>query len=131
MLKVASPLDDATETLITRIIGICITVHRELGPGLLQSIYRRAICWELEEAGLSFEAERQVPVIYRGMVLCHQRLDVVVAGKVLIEIKAVDKLAPVHYAQVLEGVRNSVCGAYHEEPICPDLVVRPWCATHR
>ena len=59
MLKVASALDDVTETLITRIIGLCIIVHRELGPGLLESIYRRAICWELEAAGMSFEVEKQ------------------------------------------------------------------------
>ena len=107
MLKVASVLDETTEALISRIIGICIIVHRELGPGLLESIYRRAICLELEAAGLSFEVEKQVPVMYRGIVLCGQRLDIVVEGKVLLEIKAVDKLAPIHYAQVLSYLRVS------------------------
>ena len=94
MLRIASVLDDATEALITRIIGICIAVHRELGPGLLESIYGRAICLELETAGLSFEVEKQVPVLYRGIVLCHHRLDIVVDLKVLLEIKAVERLAP-------------------------------------
>ena len=63
MIHVASPLDEATEKLITVIIGCAITVHKELGPGLLESIYRRALCIELAAAGLSFEVERQVPVI--------------------------------------------------------------------
>jgi GxxExxY protein len=107
MLRIASVLDDATEALITRIIGICIAVHRELGPGLLESIYGRAICLELETAGLSFEVEKQVPVLYRGIVLCHHRLDIVVDLKVLLEIKAVERLAPIHYAQVLSYLRIS------------------------
>jgi GxxExxY protein len=107
MLRIQSVLDDATEALITRIIGICITVHRELGPGLLESIYGRGICWELETAGLSFEVEKQVPVWYRGIVLCHHRLDVVVEERVLLEIKAVERLAPIHHAQVLSYLRIS------------------------
>ena len=101
MLNVPSPLEPGVEALITRIIGRCITVHRELGPGLLESIYRRAICLELADGGLPFEAEKRVPVMYRGHLLCYQRLDVVVAGQVLIEIKAVDRLAPIHRAQVM------------------------------
>ena len=101
MLRIVSPLDEATEKLITLIIGCAIAVHKELGPGLLENIYRRALCIELAAAGLSFEVERQVPVMYRGTLLCHQRLDIVVEGKVLIEIKAVERLAPIHHAQVL------------------------------
>ena len=89
MLRIASVLDDATEALLTRISGLCITVHRVLGPGLLESIYGRAICLELATAGLSFEVEKQVPVLYKGIVLCHHRLDIVVEGKALLEIKAV------------------------------------------
>ena len=107
MLRIASVLDDATEALLTRIIGLCITVHRGLGPGLLESIYGRAICLELGTAGLSFEVEKQVPVLYKGIVLCHHRLDIVVEGKALLEIKVVDKLAPIHYAQVLSYLRIS------------------------
>ena len=107
MLRIQSVLDDATEALITRIIGICITVHRELGPGLLESIYSRGICLELETAGLSFEVEKQVPVWYRGIVLCHHRLVIVVEERVLLEIKAVERLAPIHHAQVLSCLRIS------------------------
>lgn len=107
MLKIASPLDQDTESLITQIIGCCIAVHRELGPGLLESIYRRAVSIELEAAGLPFEVEKKIPVMYREHLLCHQRLDLVVAGQVLIEIKAVERLAPVHHAQVMCYLRVS------------------------
>jgi GxxExxY protein len=107
MLRVLTPLDDGVEALITRIIGCCIAVHRELGPGLLESIYRKAICLELQAAGLAFEIEKQIPVMYRGHLLCYQRLDIVVEGKVLIEIKAVERLAPIHQAQVLCYLRVS------------------------
>ena len=107
MINVPSSLDDDTEALITRIIGCCIAVHRELGPGLLESIYRRAVSIELEVNGMAFEVERQVPVTYRGQLLCHQRLDVVVEGKVLLEIKAVERLAPIHHAQTLCYLRVS------------------------
>jgi GxxExxY protein len=107
MLRVPSTLDADVEDLIQRIIGCCITVHRELGPGLLESIYRRAVCIELEMAGLPFETEKQIPVTYRGQLLCYQRLDVIVAGRVLIEIKAVERLAPIHHAQVLCYLRVS------------------------
>jgi len=107
MLKISPQLDDELEALIHRIIGCCIQVHRELGPGLLERIYVRAICLELLANELPFEVEKGVPVTYRGVVLCQQRLDLVVAGKVLLEVKAVERLAPVHQAQVLSYLRVS------------------------
>jgi GxxExxY protein len=107
MINVASPLDDQTETLVTRVIGCCIEVHRRLGPGLLESIYRRAVAIELATEAIPFETERHFEVIYRNQLLCHQRLDIVVANKVLIEIKAVERLAPIHQAQVICYLRLS------------------------
>ena len=107
MLTVKSPLDDATERLVEQIIGCCLAVHRQLGPGLLESIYRRAIAIELAEEGCAFETEKPVPVMYRGQLLCHQRLDIVVEAAVLLEIKAVERLAPIHHAQVLSYLRIS------------------------
>lgn len=107
MLRIPSPLGDEVESLITKIIGCCIAVHRELGPGLLEFIYRRAVCIELEAAGLPFEVEKRIPVTYRGHLLCYQRLDMIVAGQVLIEIKAMERLAPVHHAQVMCYLRVS------------------------
>jgi len=76
MLHVHSPLSEEVEQLIQRTIGCCIAVHRTLGPGLLETICARATCLELESCGISLEAEKRIPVFYRGKLLCHQRLDI-------------------------------------------------------
>jgi GxxExxY protein len=101
MLRIPSPLSDELENLIERIIGCCIAVHRALGPGLLENIYSKAVCLELLAADIPFECEKQIPVEYRGKLLCHQRLDLVVSGLVVVEIKCVQRLDPVHQAQLL------------------------------
>jgi GxxExxY protein len=88
--------------LSRRVIGACIRVHRELGPGLLESAYERCLAHELSKEGLAFEQQRAVPVQYRGVELeCGYRLDFVVERELVVEIKAVDRLLPVHEAQVL------------------------------
>lgn len=92
---------------ITRqIIGAAIEVHRELGPGLLESSYRRCLCREFELRGIPFEKERPLPVEYKGVHLgCGYRLDLLVANEVVIEIKAIEALAPIHEAQLLTYLR--------------------------
>jgi len=107
MLRIPTPLSDDLEALVHDTIGCCIEVHRELGPGLLESIYARAICLELTAAGIAFEREKTFPIIYRGELLCEQRLDVVVAGHIVLEIKSVEQLAPLHHAQLLNYLRVS------------------------
>ena len=107
MLRVPSPLPQEIERLVYQTLGCCITVHRELGPGLLESTYARAVCIELHAAGLPFEAEKHIPVTYRGQLLCHHRLDLVVANQVVVEIKSVAQLGPVHHAQLLNYLRVS------------------------
>ena len=107
MLKIPSLLPEQLEDLICRTIGCGIAVHRALGPGLLENIYSRAICLELQEANIPFETEKPIPVWYRGQLLCHQRLDLIVAGQIVIEIKAVDRFNPVHHAQLLSYLRVS------------------------
>ena len=107
MLSVPSPLDADLEALVHEIIGCSIRVHRALGPGLLEKIYVRALQIELDASGLNFETERTVSVTYRGRLLCRQRLDLIVAERVLLEIKAVDRLAPVHMAQTMCYLRLS------------------------
>jgi GxxExxY protein len=88
------------------IIGAAIEVHRRLGPGLLESAYQECLCRELFERGISFERERALPVEYKGIRLeCGYRLDMLVAGEVVVEIKAVEALAPVHEAQLLTYLR--------------------------
>ena len=107
MLTVHSPLPPETEKLIHDTIGCCIAVHRALGPGLLEVIYARAIGLELTAAGIASEREKAYPVSYRGELLCEQRLDFVVERTLVLEIKSVDVLAPVHHAQLLSYMRVS------------------------
>ncbi len=84
------------------IIGAAIEVHRELGPGLLESSYEICLARELELRGISFDFEKPLPLEYKGVRLdCGYRLDLLVAGAVIVEVKSVEKLAPIHDAQLL------------------------------
>jgi len=84
------------------VIGACIEVHRHLGPGLLESAYELCLAHELSLRGLRFERQRPIPVSYKGVRLdCGYRADLVVADTLLIELKAVERLTPVHMAQAL------------------------------
>ena len=107
MLRIPSQLTEELEDLIRKTIGCCIAVHRALGPGLLENIYSRAICLELQATSIPFEAEKQIPVWYRSHLLCYQRLDLIVARQIVIEIKSVERLNPVHHAQVMSYLRVS------------------------
>ena len=85
-----------------KVIGCAIEVHRELGPGLMEMPYRRCLARELRAAGLSFQGEVIVPLLYKGeRVECGYRADFVVENELLIEIKSVDRLLPIHSAQVM------------------------------
>jgi len=84
------------------IIGAAIEVHRELGPGLLESSYEICLARELELRGISFEFEKPLPLEYKGVRLdCGYRLDLLVSGAVIVEVKSVATLAPIHEAQLL------------------------------
>jgi GxxExxY protein len=90
------------------IIGAAIEVHRELGPGLLESAYEQCLCHELSLRGLTFERQAPLPVAYKGVRLdCGYRMDVVVEDAVLVELKTVDKLLPIHEAQLLTYLKLS------------------------
>ncbi len=92
--------------LTFKIIGCGVAVHRELGPGLLESTYKPCLIHELQQAGLSTEIEVPVPVIYKGIHMeCGYRLDLLVNGEVVVEIKSVERLAPVHTAQMVTYLR--------------------------
>jgi len=89
-------------TITERIIGGCIEVHRHLGPGLLESAYEECVSHELTSAGLLYERQLPLPVVYKGIHLdCAYRLDLVVQGLVVVELKCVDTLLPIHEAQLL------------------------------
>ena len=92
------------------VIGAAIAVHRELGPGLLESAYEACLAYELSEKKLNIERQKIIPVIYRGVQLdCGYRLDFLVEDKVIVEIKAVDKLEPIHEAQIISYLKLSGC----------------------
>ena len=92
--------------LTYEVIGAAIEVHRELGPGLLESAYQVCLSRELLLRGIDFQTELPLPVIYKGVWLdCGYRIDILVAGLVVVEIKTVEALAPVHDAQLLTYLR--------------------------
>jgi GxxExxY protein len=108
MLTRTTPaLDAETEVLVERIIGCAITVHKTLGPGFLEAVYQDALAIELDEAGLTFLREVSVPLTYRGRALRAHRLDLVVDDRVLVELKAVERLDPVHHSQVVSYLKVS------------------------
>ena len=92
------------------IIGAAMAVHRELGPGLLESAYEACLAFELVERGMTVERQKALPVKYRGVkVDCAYRIDLLAAGKVIIELKAVERLEPIHEAQLLSYLKLSGC----------------------
>lgn len=92
-----------TENEIThKIIGIAMDVHKILGPGLLENVYKECLCFKLQQAGLKTEKERAMPLIFEEVNLeCGYRIDILVENKVVIEIKSVESLNDVHVAQTL------------------------------
>lgn len=100
--------EDGLRRLSGAVLGAAIEVHRTLGPGLLESAYEACLAYELKGRGFSIEQQRSLPVFYKGVELdCLYRLDMVVEGRVLLEIKAVERLLPVHQAQILSYLRLS------------------------
>ena len=88
------------------VIGGAIEVHRTRGPGLLESAYVQCLCYELALRKIPFELELPLPVVYKGLKLdCGYRLDMVVAGAVVVEVKSVERIASVHEAQLLTYLR--------------------------
>jgi GxxExxY protein len=95
-------VDDDIELLTERVIGCAIEVHRQMGPGLLESIYRECLLMELHAHGIAFECERRLPIAYKGSPLrTYLRIDLLVAQRLVVELKAVEALHPVHKAQVI------------------------------
>lgn len=91
-----------------RLIGLAIEVHRHLGPGLLESAYEDCLAFEMKQNGMAFQRQVQLPVVYKGMKLdCAYRLDFVVEGYLILEIKSVERLLPIHEAQLLTYLKLS------------------------
>jgi GxxExxY protein len=95
-------------SLTDAIIGAAITVHRELGPGLLESVYEKCLALELTKSGFQVCSQKEIPLTYKGLALeSGFRADLIVENKVLVELKSIDQLLPVHTAQVLTYLKLS------------------------
>lgn len=104
--KLAKKLSMEGNPLTKLIIGAAIDVHRQLGPGLLESAYEACLCHELGLRQIPYERQKPLPVIYKGLSLeCGYRVDVLVDDKVVLEIKSVEGLLPIHEAQMLTYLR--------------------------
>ena len=102
-------INKITET----IIGCAIEVHKDLGPGLLESAYETCLCFELQKAGLMIEKQKPVPVVYKEIKLdCGYRIDILVENQIIIELKSIDAFSPVHEAQILTYMKfaDKHCG---------------------
>lgn len=99
-------LNKITETIIFS----AINVHRALGPGLLESAYEACLIYDLVQGGLKVEQQKPIPVVYRGVSLeCGYRLDLLVEEQVIVELKSVEKLLPIHKAQLMSYLKLSGC----------------------
>jgi GxxExxY protein len=102
---------DGIDGLIYRVIGCMIEVHKELGPGFLESVYRRALAIEFESQGIGFEVEKGIKLKYKGRHVGRHRLDFFVEGQLVVELKTVEDLHKKYYAQVrsyLKAIGTSV-----------------------
>ena len=97
--------DADVDELVRRVIGAAIEVHRHLGPGFLESVYEEALCVELELRQIPFDRQRPIGVDYKGHSVGQGRLDLLVGDKLLVELEAVDRLAPIHNAQVISYLK--------------------------
>ena len=96
------------DPLTEKIIGFAISIHRDLGPGLLESAYEECLCYEIEQSGLSFRRQSALPIVYKSVRLdCGYRMDIVVENRVIVELKTVERLLPIHEAQMLTYLKLS------------------------
>lgn len=107
-MRNAGKHDLSEKSLTERILGFAISVHRTLGPGLLESVYEECLCHELTAAAVPFARQQPIAVVYQAVKLeCGFRADIVVDSRVLVEIKSIDRFAPIHEAQILTYLRLS------------------------
>jgi len=88
-----------------RIIGLAIEVHKKLGPGFIEKIYQEALSLELDQSKISYEKEKFITINYKGRKLGEQRIDFLIENSIILEIKAIDKIGPIHIAQVISYLK--------------------------
>ena len=115
------------DPLTEKVIGCAIEVHRSLGPGLLESAYQRCMLFELRKQGLAVETEVPMPVNYKGEIMdCGYRIDMLVEKSLIVELKAVEALLPIHEAQILSymklsGIRIGLLVNFHQSRLVDGL----------
>ncbi|WP_292959262.1 GxxExxY protein [Neptuniibacter sp. UBA6509] len=113
--------------LTDKVIGCAIEVHRELGPGLLESSYEQCLLYELAQAGIKVKAQVALPVVYKGVdINAGYRIDILIPGQLIIELKAVEKLQPIHTAQMitylkLSGIKKGLLINFNETRLVDGL----------
>src|SRR6185437_16406623 len=99
-----------SDKLAHSIIGLAMRVHTRLGPGLLENAYEHCLCHEFDRNGLAYERQVGLPLAYDGLMLdCGYRADIIVSRDVVLELKSVDRILPLHEAQLLTYLRLSQC----------------------
>ena len=106
-LRIDNQLDEQTQILIKNIIGTAIEVHRELGPGYLEKVYEQAMGLELRHRGLTYATQVPITVYYKGEKIHGQVLDMIVEGKVILELKSVEMLLQIHEAQIISYLKST------------------------
>ena len=117
--------------LTDKVIAAAIRVHRELGPGYLESIYEEALCLELAAIGLVFERQKNVEVRYRGQAVGLHRLDLLVESRVVVELKAIKEFEPVHFSVVRSyvkatGLETGLLFNFHSVPLAIKRIGREY-----
>lgn len=106
-MRLPSPLSAAAEEAMSETIGCAIAVHRALGPGYIESIYKKAMHLELDARGVSYESEKAITVPYRGVQIPGQRVDLVVESLIVVELKAVTRFDDIHQAQLTSYLKST------------------------
>ncbi|MBC8161540.1 MAG: GxxExxY protein [Roseiflexaceae bacterium] len=104
-MQLESTLPLELEILIQKVIGASIEVHRHLGPGFLETIYEQALCFELEQRGIAYVRQKEIAIPYKTTKLTGQRFDLFIEGVLIIELKAVEMLLPIHEAQIMSYLK--------------------------
>ena len=106
-LRVATSLPEKHEQLINKVIGAAIEVHQNLGPGFLESIYERALCHEFQLQGIPFKKQVEIEAPYKEISISGQRLDLIIDNFLILELKTVEEIGPIHEAQLLSYLKST------------------------
>ena len=106
-VRTFAPIPEEAERIARMLVDAAIEVHRRLGPGFLERIYEEALCHELTLRGISFERQKLIQVLYKSVPAGEQRIDLLVGGLIIAEVKAVETILPIHEAQLLSYLKST------------------------